>query len=237
MNRKIKFHSKVIPYTIIKTNRIKTSQISVDKDNVIVRIPKSKSYNEIKYMVNQKARWIYKKQEEFRKDKSSIVKPTFSENTTVPYFGKNCILKVKLNQKKNSVKVVKSKFIINLISKRSFRKKIQKTYEEWIKNKASKYLETRTIKLASKIGIKPTKIEIKLLKGRWGSASKDGRISLNSNLLKLPKDIIDYIIIHELCHLKIDNHSYRYWQLVRKHMNNYDEKKKRIEKYGNDVLT
>jgi len=59
---------------------------------------------------------------------------------------------------------------------------------------------------------------------RWGSATKDGGINLNENLLKVPRDIIDYIIIHELCHLKIKNHSFRYWNLVRKFMPNYQNK-------------
>ena len=236
MSQKIKFHSKVIPYTIIKTNRIKTSQISVDKDNVIVRIPKSKSSNEIKHMVNQKAKWIYEKQEKFRKDKSSITKPTYSDGSILPYFGKNCILRVKTNQKKSSIEFRNSKFIVLLESKRPIKKTIQKLFNQWIYNKSKIYFDNRIAVLASKTRIKPTKIEVKLLKGRWGSASKDGKISLNSNLLKVPKDVIDYIIIHELCHLKIKDHSFRYWNLVRKFMPDYEEKKNWLEIHSKNIL-
>lgn len=91
------------------------------------------------------------------------------------------------------------------------------------------YLEKRTQKLASKISIKPSRIVIKLLKNRWGSATEKGVVTLNSNLLKAPKDVIDYIIIHELCHLKIKNHSQRYWNLVRKFMPNYEDQKRWLE--------
>jgi len=99
------------------------------------------------------------------------------------------------------------------------------------------YLETRTQKLASKIGIMPSKIIVKPLKNRWGSATEKGVVTLNSNLLKAPKEVIDYIIIHELCHLKIKNHSSRYWNLVRKFMPNYQNKIDWLETNSKSILS
>jgi predicted metal-dependent hydrolase len=71
---------------------------------------------------------------------------------------------------------------------------------------------------------KPKKIGIKKLKNRWGSLTPSGTINLNVNLLKTPSDIIDYMILHELCHFEIKEHSHYYWDLVYKHMPNYQEK-------------
>lgn len=82
---------------------------------------------------------------------------------------------------------------------------------------------------ASKIGVKPEKIIVKKLRSRWGSATKDGIINFNSSLLKAPKDVIDYVILHELCHLKIRNHSYRFWKLLSKLMPQYERQKKWLE--------
>ena len=228
MTNKIKFGSTVIPYTVFKTKRRKTSQISVDKDNVVVRTLLTKSNGEIKQMLQQKAKWIFEKQDQFKKQKSAIVKPTFSKDTTAPYLGKNCILKINLEQKKKSVKFTNSVITINLTGKRFLRKQVQKEYDEWLGTNANKFLEVRTVKLGIKTGLKPSKITIKNLKGKWGSALK-GTITLNSNLMKCPKDTIDYIIIHELCHLKIQDHSHRYWNLVRKHYSKYEEKVKELE--------
>ena len=104
------------------------------------------------------------------------------------------------------------------------RKKI--LYKTYLKDT---YLEKRAQKLASKIGFKPSKIIIKPLKNRWGSATEKGVVTLNSNLLKAPKGVIDYIIIHELCHLKIKNHSFRYWNLVKNFIPNYNAKIKWLE--------
>ena len=224
----IQFGKSIIKYSVIKTKRAKTSQIVVDRDNVIVRTPLAKSKSEIQDIVKDKAAWIYKKQFEFKKQKSSIVKPTYSNGSTLPYLGKNCILEVKTNQNKTSIQFRNSKFIISLKSKRSLKKMVKIIYEEWLQNKSKIYLQQRTVKLASKLGIKPSQVVIKSLKERWGIA-KDGKVILNQSLLKTPRNMIDYIIIHELCHLKVKDHSARYWSLVRSFMPNYEQKIKWLE--------
>jgi predicted metal-dependent hydrolase len=224
----IQFGKSIIKYSIIKTKRVKTSQIVVDRDNVIVRTPLSKSKLEIENIVKNKAGWIYKKQFEFKKQKISIVKPTFSNGSTLPYLGKNCILEVKINQNKTSIQFTDSKFTISLDSKRPLKKMVKTTYDNWLQKKSNNYLKQRTQKLAIKIGINPSQIVVKSLKERWGIA-KEGGIILNQNMLKAPQNMIDYIIIHELCHLRINDHSAKYWKLVRNFVPNYEEKIKWFE--------
>ena len=224
----IQFGKSIIKYSIIKTKRAKTSQIVVDRDNVIVRTPLSKSKLEIENIVKNKAGWIYKKQFEFKKQKISIVKPTFSNGSTLPYLGKNCILEVKINQNKTSIQFTDSKFTISLDSKRPLKKMVKTTYDNWLQKKSNNYLKQRTQKLAIKIGINPSQIVVKSLKERWGIA-KEGGIILNQNMLKAPQNMIDDIIIHELCHLRINDHSAKYWKLVRNFVPNYEEKIKWFE--------
>jgi predicted metal-dependent hydrolase len=66
---------------------------------------------------------------------------------------------------------------------------------------------------------------VKILReNRWGSLTKTGVINLNLNLMKAPDDIIDYIVLHELCHLRIKEHSHHYWDLVHRFMPNYQDK-------------
>lgn len=120
------------------------------------------------------------------------------------------------------------KFIINLTG-RLTKAKVTTQYENWLKAKASQYLIARTRRLSDKTDTKPSRIIIKGLKDKWGSASKEGVIRLNYNLMKCSRDIIDYIIIHELCHLKIQDHSHRYWNLVRKHCPDYKNRVKELE--------
>jgi len=104
------------------------------------------------------------------------------------------------------------------------------------KTKTPEYLERRAWKLALKIGVKPSKVVVKNLKSRWGSAGKTGKITLNLALTRTPPRIIDYIIIHELCHLKIQGHSSRFWNLLEKYNENFDKHKNWLEINGKNLL-
>lgn len=229
MENKIPFGNSTIKYHLIQSRRLKTSQITVDRDNVIVRTPNSKTASEIQNLVLQKAKWIYQKQLEFKRNKSSLVSPTFSDGSTIPIFGKNCLLRIRTGQKKTSVRLERSQIIINLESKKPLKKTVKQTYENWLFSKATQYLKNRTLVLAEKVNETPSKVVIKRLKGRWGSATKEGTINLNFNLLKAHKSVIDYVIIHELCHLAIRKHSFQYWNLVKRHMPDYKDKIKWLE--------
>ena len=233
---KIKYGKSTIRYNIVKSKRRKTSQIQIDKDNVVIRTPYTKTNKEIQEIMENKSQWIFKNQLAFKKRKSEITKPTFSVGSTIPYMGKNYILKILLNQKVDSLKLKKSEITVLLQSKRLIKKQVQKIYEDWLFVKASKYLDNKTWKLASKTGITPSKIVVKSLKGRWGSATIDGTIRLNVNLLKFPANVIDYVIIHELCHLKIQNHSFHFWNLIKKFLPQYDERKIWLNQNGIDIF-
>lgn len=169
---KIQFGNSVIEYSVIKSRRRKTSQIMVDKDEVIIRTPITKNNSEIKKIVENKAQWIFRKQLEFKKRRD-----------------------------------------VNYVPKKYTRQ----------------FLLKRVNHYTSKVGIHPSKVNIKKMRTRWGSASKDNMISLNEHLLKAPKGAIDYVILHEICHLKIRNHSHHFWELVHKFMPNYEENKKWLE--------
>ena len=104
-------------------------------------------------------------------------------------------------------------------------------YQEWLVNKARTYLGNIIAKHHSIAG-KPLRITIKSLKGRWGSTTKTGEIILNANLMKAPVPVIEYVIIHELCHLKIKEHNQKFWNMLSKHSPKYQEHTKRLEVNG-----
>ena len=231
MNRKIRYGNSTILYSVIRSKRRKTSQITVDENNVIVRAPNSKSLKEIQNIMQDKAQWVFRKQLEFQKIKPSIRKISYTGGTTLPYLGKNCLLEIKKAQKNNSIKYKAGKFLVLIKGTKASKKLVKKLYEDWLKVKAEKLFQSKIKKFSKKTQLVPKKLIIKNLKNRWGSASANG-VNLNFHLLQAPSDIIDYIIIHELCHLKIKNHSFRYWNLVRKFVPKYEEKKAWLEKNG-----
>jgi predicted metal-dependent hydrolase len=94
-------------------------------------------------------------------------------------------------------------------------------FSKFQKVNARKYLPQRCVELAQKYGFKVNKVTVRGQKSRWGSCSRRGNISLNYKLLQFRVEMIDYVIIHELCHLRQPNHSKAFWNEVAKHIPNY----------------
>ncbi len=176
---KIKYGNSVIQYSVVKSSRRKTSEIQIDANGIVFRVPKNKPASEIKKTIENKKQWIYKKQLEF-------------ENRS----------KEKITTRKCT---------------RSFIIKRVKHYSNLLQ-------------------VSPQKIVFKKLRTRWGSATKDNTINLNVDLLKAPKGVIDYVILHELCHITIRDHSYRFWNLLRKFMPKYEYQKKWLDLNGKVIL-
>jgi predicted metal-dependent hydrolase len=103
-------------------------------------------------------------------------------------------------------------------------------YQQWLTTQTSNHIE-KILSKYSNIG-KPVKITIKNLKGRWGSTRNNGEIILNANLMKAPTKVIEYVILHELCHLKIKEHNQKFWNMLSKHSPKYQDHTKWLEVNG-----
>ena len=93
----------------------------------------------------------------------------------------------------------------------------------WLTGMGRKTLRPWLLQLAKAIKVKPNRVQIRLQQTRWGSCSGDGTISLNASALLLPTEQAEYLLVHELCHLRHLNHSRRFWQLVGKYSPQYRE--------------
>jgi predicted metal-dependent hydrolase len=91
----------------------------------------------------------------------------------------------------------------------------RRTLRDWLLSEGRRELPARVARIADEIGLRPDSVSIRRQRTRWGSCSPRRRINLNCALLFLPSDLVDYLIVHELCHLRHMNHSRRFWALVR----------------------
>ncbi len=108
---------------------------------------------------------------------------------------------------------------------------IKKAIEETLRIEAKKYLPTRVFQLSKKHGFSYNIISIRNSKTRWGSCSHKNNISLSLHLMRLPDHLIDFIILHELVHTKVKNHSSKFWQELEKIVPNVKELKKELKRY------
>jgi len=234
MIQQIKYGNGRIVYSIKKSKRRKTSEIHVDKKSVEIIVPETKSLSEIKKMVEGKRNWILQRQSQLRQEKPG---PTYQNNTTVPYLGKNYKLVIKLAQKSDGISKKNSRFVISLRSKRPSKKKTKLLYESWILENSQSILHKAMVRYSRKVGVKPKKIQMKKLRSKWGSLSNDNTININLHLLKADQKIVDYIILHEICHLKIKQHSHHFWSFIEQFDPTYRDKVEWLNNDGKSILS
>lgn len=101
--------------------------------------------------------------------------------------------------------------------------------EAWYRREAKRCLPARLAPYAQRLGVAPKRISIRAQRTRWGSCSSNGTICLNWRLLLLPSDLCEYVLLHELCHLRHMDHSARFWALVESVFPDYAEREERLE--------
>lgn len=229
-NHKILYKDNEIEFDILKTARKKTCEITIKYDDILVKAPFSKSIQDIEYVVTHKAEWILKKIKENSGEKPEIKNPLYINNTTLPYLGKNILLKI-IKDKNEFLEFSNNKFIIHTNKKR-----IKTIYEEWLFSISTSIFNQFIEKYSILLNVRPKKIMIKNLKSRWGSATYKGTINLNVHLIKAPPEVIEYIVLHEMGHLIERNHSNRFWKIIKHHMHDYKDKRKWLKINGSNIL-
>lgn len=224
-------NDKVIEFKILKSKRRKKSELVVDFDKVIVRVPYRKSVKEIESFVMKKANWILKQLQRNKLCPPEIIKPSYKNCSTLPFLGLNYPLYICRDGTTDFLSYNQNHFIIY------YNKYMPKQiYNKWLRDKANLLFFSKVNEYSDIIGVSFKSINIKNIKSRWGSATNKGFINLNLNLMKSPLQVIDYVIIHELCHLKIMNHSKSFWSLVKGYCPSYKEHIEWLRINGNNII-
>lgn len=225
---RIQYGSTDLEYYVKRSRRIKTSELIVDSDRIEIRTPLNKSLQDTRNIILDKADWILKKQKQYQETIPQIISPSFEENSTLPYLGKNYHLKIRGNQPTNIIRFFDGQFIVDIMTSDTSQERksqIRELYEDWLTRMAQNILKERVEIYARKVGVNVQKISVKnSLRSRWASLTKKDSINFNMHLIKAPLDVIDYIILHEMCHLKIRGHSHHYWALLYRYIPNYQDK-------------
>ena len=212
----IQVGDKELKYILTRSDR-KTIGITIDKNGLVkVTSPYRVSESYINELLHKKSSWLQKKLMELESGAAEANRPkTFNNGEAFLYLGKVFELKIYRNSscKKATVKLEGKSIVID--SPISFDSdSIKKTLRQWYIEQF-KYIASERINFYSaKIGVLPKKVTIREQKTRWGSCSSKGNINLNWKLIMASLEVLDYVIVHELCHMIAMNHSEEFWKLV-----------------------
>ena len=197
---------------------------------VEVEVPSQKALPDIQNAVLKRARWIVQKLDEVATLKKHALQREYISGETHFYLGRRYQLKVSEECGKPSKVAIKGGYLhVQLPYKEPAA--IKRRLRKWYYRKAEQYFQKRLNDIVTDILWLQKTPPIKLIpmKTQWGSYSPQGQINLNPMLIKATRESIDYVIIHELCHLQEHNHSKKFWALLQKELPNWQHIKNRLD--------
>ncbi len=233
MKSSIEYDKGEIPFEILYADR-KTMEIAVHPDGrITVTAPIGTKRKPIHARVTKRARWIKKKLEYFCQFEPRTPPRRYVGGETHLFLGRQYRLKL-VRSPANEVRLRGAYFYV-LAPDSHDTAKIKLLLDEWYAHHAKLLFQKRLTacyQSAMRLNVPFPEIRVRKLTKRWGSCSRSGKVVLNTALIKAPLFCIDYVIMHELCHLKIPHHNEKYYRLLGKHMPNWKKRKERLESAG-----
>lgn len=216
----VTFGKKIIEYSIKKGSRRKTLAISITPASaVVVLAPYSLNEDKIESIVKNKSRWILEKQNYFKRLSEQYPEKEFVSGEQILFLGRKYRLKLRSSKGESiGCPVLSGRRMSIFVDGRNDhgnrKQQIKNMLTDWFTDKAGEIVRQRIKRYANFLGVKPAGVKIKEQKKQWGSCSISGILRFNWRIAMAPVSIIDYIVIHELAHLKVKNHSADFWRLV-----------------------
>jgi predicted metal-dependent hydrolase len=226
------FGNRKIPYNLHREAR-KRLRIVVDPElTVDIFAPVSATDDQIQAVINKKRPWIVKTLDKLERFHPLPTPKHYLSGETFIYLGRQYRLRIE-NGSNGPAKLI-GRYLRVHVNGKANPKSAKKYVDAWYRNRAHEILERymeKCYSIASRHGVPDWKMTIRTMKRRWGSCSPSGRITLNLNLVMVPVHCIEYVIMHELCHLKIHNHSKAFYSLLTRCQPDWRQRKEALDKF------
>lgn len=211
------------PNKIIRSNR-KTLALTINKEGeLIVKAPAFMTRQQIMQFVMERQEWIRKKTEQIKKQALENKKIEVADGEEILFMGKKCTIRRK---------IISKVYFDGETFKVPDRQDAKDLLIAWYKKKAKEVFWNDVVKYARSMNLAPSGIRITSAKTRWGSCSCDNHLNFSFRLLMCPKEIIEYVVVHELCHILHRDHSKAFWKSVEEVDHSYKEHEKWLKEHA-----
>jgi predicted metal-dependent hydrolase len=226
-------HIHDIQYELLPGSNRKTTDIVIERDGVVtVRPPLGMSPDEVDDTVFSKRMWIYRNLAEWRDLNATRVNREWVNGESFPYLGSYYRLQLEREQNE-PLKLKDGRFhMLRSIVEKGGSNAAREAFRTFYQDKGLPRLRKRVAYFAAKVGVPAGNLQVKDLGYRWASCLKNGDVHFHWKCLMAPLTIIDYIVVHELCHLHHRDHSDAFWNEVDKVLPDYRDRKEWLRIHG-----
>jgi predicted metal-dependent hydrolase len=234
----LQYGNTTIEYTLIYTDR-ETLAIHVHPDTrVAVEAPLESKFPEIEKRVRKRAAWIVKQQRQFRRFSVEFPPRKYVSGETHRYLGRQYRLRViedDVGMNDAPLEVVRmDRGIITIFVSSKSPEHVQKVLEDNFRRRAHTIFTEQVKKWIprfERFNVKKPTVVVRNMKSRWGSCTTKGKITLNFKLIQVPKRLIDYVIVHELCHTVVHAHNAEFYALLSRIMPDWEERREKLNSF------
>lgn len=217
----------IIPYQECRNLRSKRLSMRVGKDKVRVTVPSRASKREIKEFVKENQEWILKNWLKIQEKLTKAAGNHYLSEKAFPLLGQRIPFKIHISDRKrialryfeedNRIEILLPSGVLP----EQHQGLIRGILEKWLKQKGHEIFLDKLDQFSAVMGVNYNAFRLKEQRTRWGSCSSKGNINLNWRAIMAPESVVDYLVIHELAHLKYMNHSPAFWEFVGQYCPDY----------------
>ncbi len=229
-SREIHLQQHLVSYALKRARRSSIGFI-VGAEGLSVNAPRWVGIGDIEAALQEKAAWILRKlqEQQSRARRLQAAKVDWREGTSIPFLGEDVIIVLDprstgacLNTQADALPGVPRLLLHVGLPDSATPEQIRDAVQSWLQRQARRIFEERCRHFATQLKVRYTRLALSSAQTRWGSASADGSIRLNWRLVHFALPTIDYVVTHELAHLREMNHSPRFWDVVRSVLPDYE---------------
>jgi predicted metal-dependent hydrolase len=228
--REVRLGEHRVPYTLRRARR-RSIGFVVGPEGLAVSAPRWVGINEIEVALREKTAWILRKlhEQHERAQRLNSARVDWREGTAIPFLGESVILVLDprttgavLHTEAAALPGVPRLTLHLGLPQSATQAQIRDAVQSWLQRQARRIFEDRCQHFATRLGVRMKRLALSSASTRWGSASADGSIRLNWRLVHFALPVIDYVVTHELAHLREMNHSPAFWDVVRTALPDYE---------------
>ncbi len=235
--RRVQLENHSLDYALRRSKR-RSIGFMIDDEGLRVTAPKWSTIHQIEKAIHEKQRWIFAKLHEQRERSVRRLQPKmrWEDGGTLPYLGYDITLRIRSTQSAGIIYEEATRELIVCLPGKAIEQQLKDRVQGWLQMEAKHLFGERLLLYAKKLDVTYQSFSLSSASTQWGSCTADGKIRLNWRLIHFALPLIDYVIAHELSHLREMNHSPRFWATVQSIFPEFETAKKTLRSNLPDTL-